>query len=332
VLTVGILVALAFGVTNGFHDSATAVAGIVATRVARPQHALTLSAVFHFIGPLVVSTAVATTIATLVDVPDDELLAVAGAASTAAFAWNLFTWRRGLPSSSSHALVGGFTGAALAEGGIHAVHWGGFDGLRPTGVFGVLLSLAVAPLLGFGAAAVVSRVARRGLRRARRRVERPIRGGQWGACGALAFAQGAQDAPKTMAVVTMMLVGTGHLQSFAVPPWVRLGATVCLTAGTVFGGWRIARTVGRRIFRLRSLDALVTETTSATVVLVSAAAGVAVSPTHVTSSGVVGVGTARHRQHVHWRIVREILLGWCVTLPASAILGAAAWPIWRLLT
>lgn len=329
VLALVIGVALAFDVTNGFHDSANAVAALVATRAARPLAAVTLAAVFHVLGPLLAGTAVADTVGGIVLLPNDQVLAAIGAAITGALVWNMITWWRGLPSSSSHALVGGLVGAGVLAGGTDAIRWGGLDGFRPVGVFGVLAALAISPVLGFTAALVVDRLAIRGLRRARRRVNTTIRHSEWGTAAALAFSHGANDAQKTMGVITLVLLATGHIAVFAVPLWVKLAAATALTIGTSLGGWRIVRTVGSGIYRLRPLDGLVSQGSSAAVILSSAAVGGPVSTTHVVASSVVGIGASQRRHHVRWGVVSEIGLAWLVTLPASALLGAAALPFWR---
>jgi len=328
-LVIAVATALAFDVTNGFHDSANAIAALVATRAARPAQALALAAVFHLLGPLLIGTAVADTVGGIVTLPSDEVVPVIGAALTAALAWNLLTWWRGLPSSSSHGLVGGLVGAALLQGGTSAVRWGGVEHWRPVGVVGVLIGLAVSPLLGFVAGFVGTRVALRATRRARRAVESPIRRSEWVTAATLAFSHGANDAQKTMGVVTLMLVAQGRISHFAVPLWVKLAAASALTVGTSFGGWRIVRTVGSRIYQIRSVDGLVSQTGSSAVILASAAVGAPVSTTHVVASSVVGVGSAQHLHRVRWAVVREMGLAWLVTLPCAAILAAVTLPIWR---
>ena len=327
VLAVG--VALAFDVTNGFHDSANAVAALVATRAARPGSAVGLAATFHVLGPLLAGTAVADTVGGIVQLPHDDVVAAVGAALTGALCWNIITWWRGLPSSSSHALVGGLVGAGVLAGGLDAINWGGLEGFRPVGVFGVLIALAVSPLVGFSGAFVVDKVALRSLRRARRRVNTSIRHGEWGTAAALAFSHGANDAQKTMGVITLLLVATGHLATFAVPLWVKLAAATSLTIGTAFGGWRIVRTIGRGIYRLRPLDGFVSQASSAAVILSAAAVGGPVSTTHVVASSVVGLGAAQRRHHVRWAVVSEMGLAWLITLPAAAALAALALPLWR---
>jgi len=330
-LAVVVAIALVFDASNGFHDSANVVAALVATRAARPAQALALAGVFNFVGPLAAGTAVADTVGGIVRLRGDVVVAVVAAALTAGVAWNLFTWWRGLPSSSSHALVGGLVGAGLVAGGHQAVRWGGVSGWRPAGVFGAFVSLAVSPLLGFAVGWLAGRAARRGTRRLRRQAEVQIRRAEWLTAAALAYSHGANDAQKTMGVVTLLLVATGRLGAFSVPLWVKLGAAAALTVGTSFGGWRIVRTVGSGIYRLRPIDGLASQTSSAAVILAAAVVGGPVSTTHVVASSVVGVGAARRRRHVRWAVVDEMLLAWVVTLPAAAALAAAAYPIWRSL-
>src|SRR3954451_15568850 len=272
-LVLAIGVALIFGVTNGFHDSANAVAALVATRAARPASAVALVAVFHVLGPLLAGAAVADTVGGIVQLPHDQVVAAVGAALTGAVCWNILTWWRGIPSSSSHALVGGLVGAGVLAGGLDGIQWGGLDGIHPVGVFGVLIALAVSPIFGFTAAFAFDKVAVRSLRRARRRVNSAIRRSEWGTASALAFSHGANDGAKTMGLITLLLVASGHLATFTVPLWVKLAAATSLTIGTGFGGWRIVRTIGRGIYRLRPLDGFVGQSSSAAVIYSAAAIG-----------------------------------------------------------
>ncbi len=317
-----VVLAVGFDATNGFHDSSNAVAAPVATGAMRPAQAVGVAAAFTVLGPVLAGTAVADTVGGLVRVGTSDLMGILTAALLAALTWNLATWRWGLPSSSSHALVGGLVGAALVVGGTSAVRWGGFVGLRPVGVTGVLVALAVSPALGAGAGWLLSVSARRGLRRAHRRVTRPILRSEWGTSAALAFAHGTNDAQKTMGVITLALLSTGTISSFVVPLWVKLVCALALTVGTALGGWRIVRTIGRSIYRIRPVDGLVSQGSSAVVIGGAALLGAPVSTTHVVASSVVGVGVAGRRRHVHWAVVQEIGLAWVVTLPACAGLAA----------
>jgi PiT family inorganic phosphate transporter len=332
-LTVALVIALAlaFDVTNGFHDSANAIAALVATRAATPATALAVASTGHVLGPLLAGTAVADTVGGVVTLPPAVTVPAVGAATTAAIAWNLMTWWRGLPSSSSHALVGGLVGAAFAAGGGDGVRWGGTAGGLPRGVLGVLLALAISPVLGATVAWVAARTGVRATRRARRGLDRALRRAEWGTAFALAYSHGANDAQKTMGLITLLLVATGHLSTFTVPLWVKLASASCLVLGTAMGGWRIVRTLGRGIYRLRPLDGFVSQASSAAVIYSAAALGAPVSTTHVVASSVVGDGAARHSEHVRWPVVREMASAWVVTLPAAALAGAALLPLWEVI-
>ncbi|HTY72412.1 MAG TPA: inorganic phosphate transporter [Actinomycetes bacterium] len=327
-----VVLAIAFDFTNGFHDSSNAIAAPVATQAMRPVQAVTLASVFTLLGPVLAGTAVADTVGGMVSVGASDVLGILFAALLAAVAWNLATWRWGLPSSSSHALVGGLVGAALVVGGVEAVHWGGLDGLRPVGVLGVLLALAVSPAIGALAGWAVEAATRRSLRRGGRRLKRPILRGEWASSAALAFAHGTNDAQKTMGLITLALVTAGSIPSFVVPLWVKVVCGAALTVGTAFGGWRIAHTIGRGIYRIRPLDGLVSQGASTLVIGGAAMLGGPVSTTHVVASSVVGVGIERRRRHVRWAVVQEILLAWLVTMPACAAMAAAVAVVERMLS
>jgi len=329
-LGLAIAFSIAFALTNGFHDAANAIATLVATRGARPGQAIVLAATFNMLGAVVVGTAVADTIAGIVQVPATEAIEVIGAGVLAATAWNLLTWWRGLPSSSAHSLVGGLVGSALAEAGTGAVQWGGLDGLQPVGVFGVMIALAVSPLLGLGFGLGVARLDGRLLRRATKRIKTPVRAAEWVMSAALSFGHGANDGQKSMGVIAALLLASGHLDTLSVPLWVKLACGAALTLGTAMGGWRIIRTIGRCIFRLAPVDGFASQTASTAVVLPASYLGAPVSTTQVVASSVVGVGGGRRRwRHVRWSVVRSIGFAWLLTLPASAALGAIMLVIWR---
>lgn len=329
-LGLAITFALAFALTNGFHDAANSIATLVATRGARPGQAVALSAVFNVLGVLLVGSAVASTIAGITTVDPSIAVEVIGSGVLAAVIWNVLTWRVGLPSSSGHALVGGLVGSALTAAGLDAVNWGGLDGWRPVGVFGVLIALAVSPTIGLAGGFLLVRLAPHVLGRATRRVAAPIRGGQWAMSAALSFAHGANDGQKAIGVIVALLVASGHLDAFAVPLWTKVAGGAALTLGTALGGWSIVRTIGRRIFHLRPLDGFVSQTASTTVILTSSYLGAPVSTTHVVASSVVGIGGGRRRwRHVRWAVVRAIAVAWALTLPAAMALGAAALLVWR---
>ncbi len=268
-LALAVACSFAFSLTNGFHDAANAIATLVATRGARPGQAIALSATFNMLGAVLIGTAVADTIAGIVTVPASQGVAVIGAGALAATLWNIATWRRGLPSSSGHALVGGLVGAAVVTTGLGGINWGGLDGWHPVGVFGVLIALAVSPVIGLAFGTAVSRLTRRAVRRATRRLAEPVRAGEWVMSAALSFSHGANDAQKAMGVTAALLVAGGRLDTFSVPLWVKVASGATLTLGTAMGGWTIVRTIGRRLFHLHPIDAFSSQSASTVVILAS---------------------------------------------------------------
>jgi PiT family inorganic phosphate transporter len=337
-LVVAIGFAVAFALTNGFHDASNAIATLVATRGATPAQAVALSAVCNMAGALLLGTAVADTIGKIVTVPQGQMVAVVGAGLAGATVWNLLTWWLGLPSSSGHALVGGLVGAAVADGvisgsgGVESVQWGGFHGWHPTGVIGVLVALFISPALGFAVAFVLLRFLRLVSRRWTTRWITPVRGGGWVAAAGLSFSHGGNDAQKSMGVIAVLLLASGHTSTMSVPLWAKVLTGLALTMGTALGGWRIVKTIGHRIFSLTPLDSLASQASSASVILGASLLGAPVSTTQVVASSVVGVGGGRRRwKHVRWQIVREMGIAWLTTIPAAALLAIMALVIWRAL-
>ena len=329
-LVVAVVLAVAFTVTNGFHDAANSIAALVATRAATPLQAIVLASAFNLLGPLLLGAAVADTIAGIVSVTPSAADQVIGAALAAAVLWNLATWSRGVPSSSAQALVGGLVGAALADGGVHAVNWGGLEAGRPVGVVGTVISLVISPPLGAVAALVVIRALRRLGRRASRRWGGPIRGGLWAAAAALAFSHGANDAQKAVGVIAALLLASGRISTLVAPSWVVVVCAAALTAGTALGGWRIIRTVGRGIYRIQRIEGLASTGTSAAVIFGASLLGAPTSTSQVVASSVVGVGGGRWRwRHVHWEVVRHMGVAWLITLPTTAALGAVVFELWH---
>ena len=337
-LIVAIGFALAFALTNGFHDASNAIATLVATRGATPGQAVLLSGVFNMAGAVFLGTAVADTIGKIVTVPQSQMIAVVGAGLAGATAWNLLTWWLGLPSSSGHSLVGGLVGAAVADGvlsgygGLKSVQWGGLEGWHPTGVFGVLIALFISPPLGFAFAFLLLRFLRLISRRWTTRWNGPIRGGGWVAAAGLSFSHGGNDAQKSMGVIAVLLLAAGQTDNMSVPLWAKIATGLALTLGTALGGWRIVRTIGRRIFSLSPIDSFTSQTSSTAVILGASLIGAPVSTTHVVASSVVGVGAGRRRwQHVRWQIVREMGIAWLTTIPAAAALAIVVLLGWRAL-
>lgn len=328
-LAVAVVLAIAFAVTNGLHDAANSIAALVATRAATPLQAIVLASVFNLLGPLLLGAAVANTIGGIVTVPPSDANLVIGVGLAAAVGWNLGSWVLGLPSSSGQALVGGLVGAALAEGGIDAVNWGGVSNGHPVGVFGTLISLGMSPPLGALASLLVIRAVRRLARRATRRWRAPVRAGQWASAAALAFSHGANDAQKAIGVVAALLLAAGKTSSLSAPIWAKVACAAALTAGTALGGWRIIRTVGFGIYRIQPVEGLASTAASAGVIFGASIVGAPTSTSQVVASSVVGVGGGRWRwRHVHWEIVRRMGFAWLITLPCTAALAAAAVGLW----
>jgi inorganic phosphate transporter, PiT family len=323
--------ALAFAFTNGFQDAANAIATLVATRAARPLPAILMASIANLLGPFLLGAAVADTVAGIVTVDPESAVAVIGAGLTGAVAWNVITWYRGIPSSASHALVGGLVGAAIATAGVGAVAWGPIVDDRVGGVFGILVGILVASALGFGAAWILEHAALRLMRRASTAVGRPVRDAQWLTSAWLAFSHGANDASKAVGIIAALLVAAGLIENVVdAGIIVTLGCSLALTMGTALGGWRIVRTIGRRIYPIRSLDGLVSQTSSAGIIFAASLGGLPVSTSQVVATSIVGIGAGRRRwRHVSWGVVREIGVAWLTTMPAAAILALIALPIWR---
>lgn len=335
-LIVAIGFALAFALTNGFHDASNAIATLVATRGATAGQAVVLSAVFNMAGAVLLGTAVADTIGKIVTVPQSQTVAVVGAGLAGATIWNLLTWWLGLPSSSGHALVGGLAGAAIADGilsgygGPESVNWGGIEGWHPTGIIGVLIALLISPPLGFLFAFLLVRLLRAASRRWTTRWIGPVRGGGWVAAAGLSFSHGGNDAQKSMGVIAVLLLASGHTETMSVPLWAKVATGIALTMGTALGGWRIVKTIGQRIFSLTPVDSFSSQTSSTAVILGASLIGAPVSTTQVVASSVVGVGAGRRRwRHVRWEIVREMGVAWLTTIPAAALMAVVILLIWR---
>lgn len=337
-LVIAIGFAVSFALTNGFHDASNAIATLVATRGATPGQAVVLSAVFNMAGAVLLGTAVADTIGKIVTVPQGQMVAVVGAGLAGATAWNVITWRLGLPSSSGHALVGGLVGAAVADGiisgsgGLDSVQWGGFEGWHPTGVIGVLVALFISPPMGLAVAFLLLRLLRAMARRWTTRWIAPVRAGGWLAAAGLSFSHGGNDAQKSMGVIAALLLASGHTDTMTVPLWAKIVTGIALTMGTALGGWRIVKTIGQRIFSLTPLDSFASQASSTAVILGASLVGAPVSTTQVVASSVVGVGGGRRRwKHVRWQIVREMGVAWLTTIPASALLAVIVLFVWRAL-
>jgi inorganic phosphate transporter, PiT family len=320
-LVLTIAVALFFDFTNGFHDTANAIGTTVGTRALPPRVAVGLSAVLNLVGAIVTTqllhAEVANTVGSLVAPEGGVAMSMLIAVLFAAITWNLITWRAGLPSSSSHALIGALIGMGLAVYGVGSVQWGE--------VYPVFIALISSPIAGLVVAYVVSVVLLNLLRRARpSRANSAFRRLQLFSSGFVAFSHGANDAQKTMAIITLALFSSGHLTEFAVPTWVVLAAALAIGLGTWAGGWRIIRTMGTRIVRMEPLDGFAAQTVAAAVIQLATTWGLPVSTTQVVSGSVMGAGATRRFSAVRWGVARRIVWAWILTIPASAALAALA--------
>ena len=320
-----VAVALFFDFTNGFHDTANAIATSVSTRALSPRVAVLLAAVLNFAGAFV-SLEVAATVAKGIVVPDVITLEVVLAGLVGAIAWDLITWYLGLPTSSSHALIGGIAGSALAANGTDVVQWSGI-------VDKVLLPSLIAPFIGvisaFALMVAITWVIRR---RAPGLVNRVFRRLQVVSAGFVAFTHGTNDAQKTMGIIALALVSTGHLsaEEFDVPLWVIVSAATAMALGTYAGGWRIIRTLGQRVAKLEPPQGFAAETATATILWFTGTIGFPVSTTHTISGSVLGAGAVRGFSAVRWGVAGNILVAWVLTLPMAALIGAGMEVLTRL--
>jgi PiT family inorganic phosphate transporter len=337
VLAIVTIAAVAFfDFTNGFHDASNMISTLVASRAMSAAQSVLLVGGFTLLGPLIGGTAVANTIGSFVSIEDlqaVDALRVLLCGLLSAIGWNLLTWRRGLPSSSSHALVGGITAAVMAGYGADHVVWGIAETLqgRPVGLAVVIIALVLSPLLGFVVGFLLHRLARLLLRAATPAVNVPLRRTQWLTAAALAFSHGTNDAQKGMGIITLVLVLSGQLDSFSVPVWVIALSAATLTIGTTLGGWRIVRTVGFGLYKLRPLHGLNVQLASAAVVFGASLFGGPVSTTHVVSTSIMGVGASERPKAVRWQRAREIVLAWLLTVPGAGVLALLFWWLSRLL-
>lgn len=308
-----VFLALIFDYINGFHDTANAIATSVSTKALSPRAAIGVAATFNFLGALS-GTAVAATIGKNIVAPHDVVPLVIIAALFGAIIWNLLTWYFGIPSSSSHALIGGLIGAVIARSGSAAVLWQGFlkilAGLISSPIIGLVIGSMVMTLLFWvfkGSSPVKTNLKFRRLQ-------------VLSACMA-SFAHGSNDAQKSMGIISLSLLSAEMISSFHVPPWVMIACALSMSAGTATGGWRIIRTMGGKIFRIEPINGFAADFTASAVIYGASLMGVPVSTTHVVSSSIMGVGAAKRLKGVRWIIARQIIIAWLVTIPSSALMS-----------
>ncbi len=319
-------VALVFDFTNGFHDSANAISTVVSTRVLSPRNAVVFAAFFNFIAAFGFGVLVASTVSKIINlnvVPAEIVPFIMLAALIGAIGWNLITWYAGLPTSSSHALIGGLTGAGISAAGVAAVK---LSTVAVVAEF-MVISPIIGLILGFAFMVVVLRVSRN---LHREQADHHFRRLQLLSAAAYSFSHGTNDAQKTMGIITPLLFSIGYYgaevdpSNLPVPIWVILAAHAAIALGTVAGGWRIVKTMGYKITRLRPVHGFAAETVSAGTILGMSAIGIPVSTTHIISSAIMGVGTTKGPGAVRWGIARNIVGAWFLTIPASAAIAFAA--------
>ena len=320
-----IIIALAFDFTNGMHDAANSISTIVSTRVLSPRLAVIWAAFFNFIAFAIFGTTVASTIGKgMIDInmvtPTVVLAGLVGA-----IAWNMLTWYFGLPSSSSHALIGGYAGAAIANNG--------FGVIIPGGWYKTLIFIVLAPMiglvLGYFMKTVTSWVVY-WTKQSPQRVDRWSRITQLFSAAAYSLGHGGNDAQKTMGITTSLLFSAGFITEFKIPFWVVLSAQAAIALGTLSGGWRIVKTMGQRITRLRPIDGFCAETSSAASIFLATYLGIPVSTTHVITGTISGVGAAQRLSSVRWNVTTRIVWAWLFTIPAAAVIGALIYFLARL--
>ncbi|HYL46277.1 MAG TPA: inorganic phosphate transporter [Candidatus Limnocylindrales bacterium] len=310
-----VTITLAFEFTNGWHDAASSIATVVSTRVLRPLWAVAWAAFWNFVAAFVFGTAVAKTVGSgLVDLKlVDEKVLLAGLLG--AIIWNYATIRMGLPASSSHALMGGYGGAAVASAGFRAILIHGW--VKP------VIFIFVGPLIGMGAGLAVT-VATSWIvrRKSPRAVDKWFRRLQLVSAGAFSLGHGTNDAQKGMGIITAALVSSGTLSSYSVPYWVILCCHLAIAGGTMAGGWRVVKTMGQRITKLNPFGGFAAETAAAVTLIGTASAGIPVSTTHVITGAISGVGASRRMTAVRWGVTERIVWAWVLTIPGAGIMGA----------
>jgi inorganic phosphate transporter, PiT family len=321
ILVVVVITALAFDFTNGFHDTGNAMATSIATNALNPRVAVALSGVLNLVGAFLSLTVAATIASGLVDT-HLVTLTVVFAGLTGAIVWNLATWFLGIPSSSSHALIGGVVGSMLAAAGSHAVKW---QSLATKVVIPAALSPLIAGLVAATGTYIVYRLSRGVADNVR---NHGFRVAQIGSASMVSLAHGTNDAQKTMGIITLALIANGTLPGNANAPfWVILSAGLAIALGTYIGGWRVIRTLGKGLSEIEAPQGMAAESSSAAVILLSSHFGYSLSTTHVATGSILGSGLARKDAEVRWRVAGRMAMAWLVTLPAAGVVGAGAYTL-----
>lgn len=314
--------ALFFDFLNGFHDSANVVATIISSRAMSPRGALAMAAIAEFAGPFIFGVAVATTIGNEVVHAETINIQVVMAALLSASLWNLLTWLLGLPSSSSHALIGGLVGAVVVSSGLSAI--------QAAGLIKVVAALFLSPLVGFIVGAIIMYLLIWLTKDATPAANIFFKFGQMPTALALALSHGANDAQKTMGIITLALFVGHRIPDLTVPAWVKLACALAMAFGTAMGGWKIVKTMGHKIFKLEAVHGFAAETAAAVVISGASLIGAPISTTHTISTSILGVGASKRLSAVRWGIAGNMVIAWVLTIPAAAGMAAACFWILEL--
>lgn len=326
ILILGILLVVIYDFTNGFHDAADMVATAIASRTMSPQIAISIVCLFTFLGPLLGGLAVANTIGEFVDISDVEsslAQKVVMAAILAAITYNLITWKLGLPSSSSNSLTSGLVGAAIFALGSHTVNWGISSLLHGEiiGFMKIIVGMVFSPLAGFVVGFLVMKISLKYLKRFTAKSKKLFIITQYFTVSWLAFSHGTNDSQKGMGIIGLLLLANNVYPEFTVPQWVILLCASSITLGTMFGGWRIIKTVGFGIYKVKLIHSIANQISAAAVILGSSLIGAPTSTTQIVTTSLMGVGTGERPKHVRWAVAKSILKGWLFNIPVSFLLG-----------
>jgi len=318
-LIVVIVAALVFEYINGFHDAANAIATVVSTKVLTPRRAVMYGASLEFVGALL-GTHVATTVGKGIVATECVTQVVILSALLGAISWNLFTWYKGLPSSSSHALIGGLIGAAV-------VHSSGFGSVNAEKVYQkVLIPMVTSPVLGIGFGFIFMVILMHMFFKANpERVNKHFRKLQLFSSGLMALSHGSNDAQKTMGIMALALYSSGYMKDFHIPLWVIMLCAITMASGTMSGGWKIIRTMGSKVIKLKPIHGFAAETSAATIILTASHMGIPLSTTHVISTSIMGVGASQRLSAVKWGVVSNIVTAWVLTIPACMVLAGLSY-------
>lgn len=336
ILVLVIFIGLVFALTNGLHDASSVVATFINCGAASPKQGIAVASLFGLLGAVIGGNLVADAISNLIDLPTDTaLLMILFAAISGATFWNLITWKLGLPSSSTHALIGGIIGAVVVSSGFEHVLWGWSelisDEHQITGIVKVIAALFLSPLLGFVIAFLLERISKLLMRNSKVSANKRINQLQWLIVAGLSYSHGSNDTQKIIGLFTLALAAWSGTAIHSAPLWVKGSGGMVMFMGTMLGGWSIMKTLGRGIFDIKPLHSLNSQLASVSSIFGATLIGAPVSTTHVVVGSIMGVGAGDEYKMVHWGIVKEILVAWCITIPLSAVVSALIYTVMRSL-